>query len=46
MPAKNQSSRVYLARNAYHGFSDDNKHGGYNVIGADGFEKLEQASDK
>ena len=46
LPAKNEFVRVYLARNAYDGFSDDNNDGGYNVIGADGFEKLKQATGK
>jgi hypothetical protein len=31
---------VYLARNAHDGFDPDNKDGGFNVIGANGFEKL------
>jgi hypothetical protein len=39
-PRAGESIRVYLARNAYDGFSFDNKDGGFNVIGANGFEKL------
>jgi hypothetical protein len=31
---------VYLARNAYDGYTFDNKDGGFNVIGANGFETL------
>ena len=37
---------MYLARNAYDGFGADNKDGGLNVIGANGFEKLKPASGK
>ena len=28
LPAKNEFVRVYLVRNSYNGFSDDNKDGG------------------
>ena len=40
LPAEGQTLRIYLASKAYDGFSDDNKDGGYNVIGANGFETL------
>jgi hypothetical protein len=40
LPRVGETVRVYLARNAYDGFSSGNKDGGFNVIGANGFEKL------
>lgn len=40
IPSEGQTLRIYLARNAYDGFSDANKDGGYNVIGANGFEAM------
>jgi len=40
LPAEGERVRVYLARNAYDGFGEDNQDGGFNVIGANGFEKL------
>lgn len=40
VPSEGETVRIYLARNAYDGFSRDNKDGGFNVIGANGFEKL------
>jgi hypothetical protein len=43
LPRHGESLRVYLARNAYDGFGD-NKDGGFNVIGANGFEKLKPGS--
>lgn len=46
LPSDGESLRVYLARNAYDGFSFDNKDGGFNVIGANGFEKLKPGSRK
>jgi hypothetical protein len=46
LPSDGESLRVYLARNAYDGFSFDNKDGGFNVIGANGFEKLKPGSKK
>ncbi len=39
LPAKGETLRIYLARNAYHGFGMTND-GGFDVIGANGFEKL------
>jgi hypothetical protein len=46
LPEIGQSVRVYLARNAYDGFSTDNKDGGFNVIGANGFEPVNSALGK
>ena len=46
LPSDGESIRVYLARNAYDGFSFDNKDGGFNVIGANGIEKLKPGSSK
>lgn len=46
LPTERESIRVYLSRNAYDGFSHDNKDGGFNVIGANGFEKLKATSTK
>lgn len=40
LPGEGETPRIYLARNAYDGFSRDNMDGGFNVIGANGFEKL------
>jgi hypothetical protein len=37
LPAAGETKRIYLARNAYDGFSKDNDDGGLNVIGANGF---------
>lgn len=39
LPEKGEKLRVYLARNVYDGFTKDNTDGGYNVIGANGFER-------
>lgn len=44
LPGHGDSIRVYLARNAYDGFRFDNKDGGFNVIGANGFGKLKRGS--
>jgi len=41
LPKTGESLRIYLARNAYDGFSVT-ADGGFNVIGANGFEKLEK----
>jgi hypothetical protein len=38
LPSEGQVRRIYLARNAYDGFGTENKDGGFNVIGANGFE--------
>ena len=44
IPSEGDVVRVYLARNAYDGFSRDNHDGGFNVIGANGFVKLEPST--
>jgi len=40
LPSAGETHRIYLARNAYDGFTDKNNDGGFNVILANGFEKL------
>lgn len=40
LPKAGERLRIYLARNAYDGFSTENHDGGFNVIGANGFERL------
>jgi hypothetical protein len=40
LPVAGQKLRIYLAKNAYDGFSQNNNDGGLNVIGANGFEAL------
>ena len=42
-PDEGDRVRVYLARDAYDGFTFDNKDGGFNVLGADGFEPVDAA---
>jgi hypothetical protein len=46
LPSEGEFSRIYLARNAYDGFDPDNNDGGFNVIGANGFQKLKPAPAK
>src|SRR5262249_2903614 len=46
LPAAGQKLRIYLARNAYDGFSQDNRDGGLNVIGANGFDALPPEAKK
>ena len=46
LPRDGEVLRVYMARNAYDGFGSDNKDGGFNVIGANGFEKLKATPQK
>jgi hypothetical protein len=46
VPEDRDTVRVYLARNAYDGFSNDNNDGGFNVIGANGFQKSNLNSSK
>ena len=47
MITKNLTMRIYLARNIYDEFSrKKNMDGGFNVIGANGFERLDGASGK
>ncbi|MBM4002009.1 MAG: hypothetical protein FJ295_01795 [Planctomycetes bacterium] len=45
LPREGQSIRVFLARNAYNGFGET-KDGGFNVIGANGFEALNPPAKK
>ncbi len=40
LPKEGETLRIYLARNARDGFTKDNRDGGYNVVGANGFERL------
>jgi len=42
LPGQGQTIRVYMARNAYDGFGNTND-GGFNVIGANGFEEVKPA---
>lgn len=42
LPSEGDVVRIYLAQNAYDGFTNDNKDGGFNVIGANGFEPIER----
>jgi hypothetical protein len=46
LPRDGDFMRVYLARNAYDGFDPNNKDGGFNVIGANGFEKVNATSGR
>jgi len=46
LPQAGQRMRIYLAKNAYDGFTHDNKDGGLNVIGANGFEALQPEAAK
>jgi hypothetical protein len=39
LPKRGESLRIYLAQNAYDGFTKENSDGGFNVIGANGFER-------
>jgi hypothetical protein len=41
LPKSGESLRIYMARNAYDGFGTTSD-GGFNVIGANGFEKLKE----
>lgn len=40
LPKAGQKTRIYLSRDNYDGFTNENNDGGYNVIGANGFERL------
>ena len=46
LPSKSDNLRIYLARNRYDGFTKNNQDGGYNVIGANGFEALAKVPGK
>ena len=39
LPKEGETLRIYMAKNAYDGFTKDNNDGGFNVIGANGFER-------
>ena len=43
LPKQGETVRIYLAKNAYDGFTFENKDGGFNVIGANGFEPVKPA---
>ena len=45
IPGDGATIRAYLARNAYDGFGET-KDGGFNVLGANGFEKVKPATSK
>ena len=45
LPKAGDIVRIYLARDAYDGFGD-NKDGGFNVIGANGFQPLKPKPEK
>ena len=40
LPKEGETLRIYLAQNAYDGFHTENHDGGFNVIGANGFERM------
>jgi len=42
-PGKGDTVRVYMAKNAYDGFTEANHDGGFNVIGGNGFETMKPA---
>jgi hypothetical protein len=44
-PDAGDQVRVYVAKNAYDGFTRDNNDGGFNVIGRDGFEIIKAADE-
>ncbi|QDV25857.1 hypothetical protein [Aureliella helgolandensis] len=44
LPSTGDTVRIYLSRNSYDGFTKDNNDGGYNVIGANGFEIMKKES--
>jgi len=44
LPKDGETYRIYLARNAYDGFGET-RDGGFNVLGANGFEKLKQGTN-
>jgi hypothetical protein len=45
LPGDGSTIRAYLARNGYDGFGET-KDGGFNVLGANGFEKLKPTTGK
>ena len=44
LPSQGDTVRIYLARNAYDGFTFKNHDNGFNVIGANGFERIASQS--
>lgn len=44
-PDKNEKMRIYLAKNAYDGYSNANNDGGFNVLGANGWEELKKPKE-
>jgi hypothetical protein len=44
-PETGQTLRIYLARNAYDGATNENNDGGFNVIYSNGFEKLKDEAE-
>jgi hypothetical protein len=46
LPSTGDTVRIYLSRNAYDGFTKDNNDGGFNVIGANGFEIMKTEAKK
>ena len=40
LPEEGETLRIYLARKAHDGFTDENDDGGLNVLGANGFERI------
>lgn len=46
IPQEDEVFRVYVAQNAYDGFDLENNDGGFNVIGANGFQLLKKAPEK
>lgn len=46
LPTEGQTLRLYLAQNAYDGFTRNNTDGGFNVIGANGFERLPEPAGR
>jgi hypothetical protein len=45
-PETGETLRIYLARNAYDGATNDNNDGGFNVIYSNGFEKLKDEANR
>jgi hypothetical protein len=46
LPKSGDTIRIYMARNAYDGFTEQNSDGGFNVIGANGFEQVKARGGK
>ena len=41
-PKAGEELRIYLAKDAYNGFGPGDKDGGFDVVGANGFERLKK----